>query len=59
MASKSPKRNEGAVARSKEWFKHNEGIPFKQVVTELGFTMAQIRNHRLDTDKDPVARSGS
>lgn len=34
---------EAAVDRSKEWFKHNEGIPFGQVVTELGFTMDQIR----------------
>jgi hypothetical protein len=34
---------EAAVARSKEWFQHNEGIPFEQVVTELGFTMDQIR----------------
>lgn len=34
---------EAAVARSKEWFKHNEGIPFEQVVADLGFTMEQIR----------------
>lgn len=27
---------EAAVARSKEWFKHNEGIPFEQVVADLG-----------------------
>ena len=40
-----------AVARSREWFKHNEGIPFEQVVAELGFTMEQIRNAR----KDPAA----
>ena len=38
------------VARSKEWFRHNEGIPFEQVVAELGLTMEQIRAH-----KDPVA----
>ena len=25
---------EAADARSKEWFKHNEGIPFEQVVGE-------------------------
>ncbi len=35
---------EQAVARSREWFKHNQGIPFEQVVTELGFTMEEIRN---------------
>lgn len=45
-----------AVARSKEWFKHNEGIPFEQVVSDLGFTMEQIRSHRLDSEqKDPAA----
>ena len=44
-----------AVARSKEWFKHNEGIPFEQVVAEMGFTMDQIRNHRLDEPEDPAA----
>lgn len=26
---------ERAVARSKEWFQQNEGIPFEQVVAEL------------------------
>ena len=43
---------EEAVARSREWFKHNEGIPFEQVVADLGFTMEQIRNHR--SDEEPV-----
>jgi hypothetical protein len=37
---------EQAVARSKEWFTHNEGIPFEQIVAELGFTMEQIRNNK-------------
>jgi hypothetical protein len=46
---------EQAVARSKEWFRHNEGIPFEQVVAELGFTMEQIRGHRLDDAQDPAA----
>src|SRR5258708_35687889 len=46
---------ERAVAKSKEWFKHNEGVPFEQVVTDLGFTMEQIRNHRLDEDEDAAA----
>ena len=39
---------EAAVARSKEWFKHNEGIPFEQVVADLGFTMEQIRGNAED-----------
>ena len=34
---------ERAVARSKEWFRHNQGIPFEQLVEELGLTMDQIR----------------
>ena len=46
---------ERAVARSREWFKHNQGIPFEQVVAECGFTMDQIRNHRLDDERDPAA----
>ncbi len=41
---------EQAVARSKEWFKHNEGTPFEQVVAELGFTMDQIRNNKEFAD---------
>ncbi len=43
---------EAAVARSKEWFKHNEGIPFEQVVSDLGFTMDQIR---ANASKEPAA----
>jgi hypothetical protein len=35
-----------AVARSKEWFKHNQGIPFEDVIAELGFTMEQIGKHK-------------
>jgi hypothetical protein len=34
---------EAAVARSKEWFEHNEGIPVEQVVADLGFTMDPAR----------------
>jgi len=40
---------EQAVARSKEWFKHNQGTPIEDVAAELGFTMEQIRDY-----KDPV-----
>ena len=46
---------EQAVARSKEWFKHNDGIPYEQVVADLGFTMGQIRSHPLEDDKEPVS----
>jgi hypothetical protein len=38
---------ERAVAASKEWFKINQGIPFEQVVAELGLTMEQIRGHKV------------
>ncbi len=37
---------EAAVARSKEWFQHNQGIPFEQVVAELGLTMEEITNYK-------------
>jgi hypothetical protein len=35
-----------AVTRSKEWFKHNEGISFEEVVAECGLTMDQIRGNK-------------
>jgi hypothetical protein len=35
-----------AVAESREWFKHNPGIPFEQVVAELGFTMEEVKNYQ-------------
>jgi hypothetical protein len=35
-----------AIARSTEWFKHNPGIPFEEVVADLGFTMEEVRNYR-------------
>jgi hypothetical protein len=34
---------ESAVARSKQWFQHNDGIPFEQVVADLGFTTDAYR----------------
>jgi hypothetical protein len=37
---------ERAVSASKEWFKHNPGIPFEEVVAELGLTMAQVRGDK-------------
>jgi len=42
---------EQAVARSKDWFQRNGGIPLEQVVAEMGFTMDQIRN----ASKDPAS----
>jgi len=35
-----------AVAVSKEWFRRNEGIPFEEVVADLGFTMEQVTGHK-------------
>jgi len=43
---------EAAVARSKEWFRHNEAIPFEQVVADLGFSMEEIRSNAR---KEPTA----
>ena len=37
---------ERAVAESREWLKHNPGIPFEQVVAELGFTMEEVENYQ-------------
>jgi len=42
---------EAAVARSKEWFQHNEGIPFEELVADLGLSMDEVRNG----SKDPAA----
>ncbi len=35
-----------AVAEAREWLKHNPGIPFEQVVAELGFTMEEVQNYQ-------------
>jgi len=35
-----------AVAEAHEWLQHNQGIPFEQVVAELGFTMEEVENYR-------------
>ena len=38
-----------AVAASLEYFrKGGEGVPFEQVVADLGFTMDQIRSHKSE-----------
>lgn len=42
---------EAAVARSKEWFRQNDGIPLEDVAAELGLSMEQIRA----AAKDPAA----
>jgi hypothetical protein len=34
------------IEASREWFQHNEGIPFEQVVAELGFTMEEVANYK-------------
>jgi hypothetical protein len=33
---------EAAVARSKEWLKHNQPIPHEEVLAEFGLTMADF-----------------
>ena len=37
---------ERAATEAREWLEHNPGIPFEQVVAELGFTMEEIRNYQ-------------
>jgi hypothetical protein len=37
---------ERAVKESREWLKHNPGIPFEQVVAELGFNMEEVKNYQ-------------
>jgi hypothetical protein len=39
-------QEERAVAASKEWFRRGSGIPFEEVVADLGFTMEQVQGHR-------------
>ena len=34
---------------SREWFKQNKGIPFEQVVSDLGLTLEEVRNYREPT----------
>ena len=42
------KEEEAAVARSKEWFKHNEGIPFEELVADFGLSIEEVRNGGQD-----------
>lgn len=37
---------ERAVAEARQWLQHNPGIPFEQVIAELGFTMEEVENYR-------------
>lgn len=37
---------ERAVAEARESLRRGEGIPFEQVVAELGFTMEEVKNYR-------------
>jgi hypothetical protein len=34
------------IEASREWFKHNEGIPFEKVVADLGLTMEEVIHHK-------------
>lgn len=34
------------IESSREWFKHNDGIPFEHVVAELGLTMEEVTNYK-------------
>ena len=37
---------ERALAESREWLKHNKGIPHEQVLAELGITQEEIDSYR-------------
>jgi len=37
---------EQGVAEAHEWLKHNLGIPFEQVVAELGLILEEVRNYQ-------------
>jgi hypothetical protein len=37
---------EQSVAEAREWLRHNPGIPFEQVIAELGLTMEEVRNYQ-------------
>jgi hypothetical protein len=34
------------IEASREWFKHNQGIPFEQVVADLGLTMEEVTDYK-------------
>jgi len=40
------KEEEKALAESREWLKHNKGIPHEQVLAELGVTQEDIDRFR-------------
>jgi hypothetical protein len=37
---------ERALAESREWSKHNKGIPHEQVLAEMGITQEEIDNYK-------------
>jgi hypothetical protein len=37
---------ERAIKEAREWLQHNSGIPFEQVVAQLGFTMEEVKNYQ-------------
>jgi hypothetical protein len=40
---------EKAIEESREWLKHNRGIPHEQVLAELGITQEEIDNYKEPT----------
>ena len=37
---------ERALTESREWFKHNKGIPHEEVLAEMGITQEEIDNYQ-------------
>jgi len=40
---------EKALEESREWFKHNKGIPHERVMAEMGITQEEIDNYQEPT----------
>jgi hypothetical protein len=40
---------EKALDQSREWLKHNQGIPHEQVLAELGITQEEIKHYKERT----------
>lgn len=38
--------DERALDEAREWLKHNQGIPYEQVLAELGITSEDIENYK-------------
>jgi hypothetical protein len=42
---------EKALAETREWLKHNKGIPHKEILAELGITEEEINSFKFEEPK--------